>query len=286
LPTHLDKDRLISAVEFRPGAASVVHHAGFWFDSTGIAQQRDALDAKPGYTVFGGPGIPGWMGLGFWTPGTSPRHFPAGAGRLIQRGADLVLQVHYHPNGKAQRDQSSVGLYFAPQGARRRVAEIAVANMQLEIPPGRPRFVHRAGYTLPVDVQLIDVYPHMHMLGREMKAVAVLPDGHSQTLIWVKDWDFRWQPRYVYRRPMHLPHGTSIRLETIYDNSDRNPMNPFSPPRAVEWGEQSTEEMGMVFFQVLADNDGDLKLLEDDNLAHYMSTLQKLVQRLEAKESK
>ena len=110
LPTGLNADRLVAAVEFRPGTPSVVHHAGFWFDLTGQARVLDARDPGPGYTNFGGPGIPGWIGLGNWTPGTTPRRLPAGTGRLVQKGSDLVLQVHYHPTGKSRAPTNRVSL--------------------------------------------------------------------------------------------------------------------------------------------------------------------------------
>ena len=131
--------------------------------------------------------------------------------------------------------------------------------MNLEIPAGDGGHRHFATYRLPVDTILLDIYPHMHMLGREIKATANLPDGHAKTLVWIKDWSFGWQPRYVFQSPLRLPAGTQINLECVFDNSAANPLNPHSPPRKAYWGEGSDDEMGMCFLQVLTDTAEDFR---------------------------
>lgn len=283
LPTGLTEDRLVAAVDFQPGTPSVVHHAGFWFDRTGRARMLDARDPGPGYTNFGGPAVPGWIGLGNWTPGTTPQRLPEGTGRLVQQGSDLVLQVHYHPTGKRERDQSRVALYFAHPSARRLVGEIAIADMNLVIPAGDAHHRHFASYSLPVDTILLDIYPHMHMLGREIKATAFLPEGSTKTLVWIKDWSFGWQPRYVFDRPLRLPAGTRIELDCVFDNSAANPANPHSPPRTVSWGEGSDDEMGMCFFQVLTETSKDFESLTADNLEYYARTLREFWRNYEVR---
>lgn len=273
LPLELDSPRLIAAVEFQPGNPQVVHHAGFWFDRTGMAREHDRKQPGPGYTSFGGPGIPGWIGLGNWTPGTTPQRLPAGSGRRVPVGSDLVLQIHYHPTGRVEWDRSRVGLYFAEPTARRQVAEIAIGDMTLDIPPNAEHHEHKAEYTLPVDTFLLDVYPHMHLLGRQIKATAHLPSGKQQELIRIEDWDYAWQPRYSYLRPQRLPAGTRIELLCIYDNSTDNPYQPSSNPQRVFWGEGATDEMGLIYFQVLPVQDADFERLASDNSAYYDRTL-------------
>jgi mono/diheme cytochrome c family protein len=274
LPTGLKTDRLVEAVDFQPGNAQVVHHAGFWFDQSGLAREHDRAQPGPGYSNFGGPGIPGWIGLGNWTPGTTPQRLPEGTGRLLPAGSDLVLQVHYHPTGKPEWDVPRVGLYFAPPDASELVGEIAIGDMTLEIPAGRREHIHRATYKLPVDTRLLDVYPHMHLHGRKIRATAHLPDGSRQDLIHITDWDYAWQPRYAFRQPLELPRGTRIELECVYDNSTGNPYVPNSPPRNVYWGEGADDEMGLVYFQVLPVRPEDYERLTTHNLACYMRTLQ------------
>ena len=89
-------------------------------------------------------------------------------------------------------------------------------------------------------------------LGREFKAIATLPDGTTKPLLWIQHWDFNWQDRYFYKEPVLLPKGTRIDATITYDNSSDNPDNPCNPPVRVQWGMQSTDEMGALRFQMVA----------------------------------
>lgn len=83
-----------------------------------------------------------------------------------------------------------------------------------------------------------------------MKVTATLPDGTVKPIIWIKDWDFDWQDQYQYQKPVHLPQGTKLEMEAIYDNSEDNPRNPNNPPKLVTWGEQKTDEMALCGVQI------------------------------------
>jgi mono/diheme cytochrome c family protein len=260
IPIGIDSNQTVSLVEFRPGNRKVVHHALLYLDNTGAARKRDAAEPGPGYTSFGGPGIIPTGGLGGWAPGAMPRPLPEGIGKFLRKGSDLVLQIHYHPDGKAETDQSAVGIYFTKTRARNIVGGIAVRSRSLNIPPGESRYhVSARSEALPVDVQAIGITPHMHYLGKEMKVVAETPTGETIPLIWIKDWDFNWQGQYQYRSPVKLVKGSVIKLDAYYDNSSDNPNNPSKPPRQVRWGEQTTDEMCLLAVQVIADNITDLR---------------------------
>lgn len=253
IPTGLTQNRLVNAVEFRPGAPEVVHHSIMYYDTTGQGRQLDQADPGPGYSRLGSPGVAVSGSLGGWGPGGRPRRLPDGMGRPLAQGADLILQVHYHPLGRPVRDQSRIGLYFAPPSATHLVTEVMVANVDLRIPAGAAAHPHHAEYVLPVDTLLFDATPHMHVLGREIKAVAHLPNGTQQPLVWIRDWDFHWQDSYVFAEPLRLPRGTRIELDCWFDNSADNPLNPHTPPQDVTWGDYSTDEMGICYFQATTD---------------------------------
>ena len=199
-------------------------------------------------------------GLGGWAPGAMSRLLPDGMGKFLRKGSDLVLQVHYHPDGKAETDQSVVGVYFTKSPVRKIVGGIAVRTRNLDIPPGERRY-HATAQSdpLPVDVQAIGIAPHMHYIGKEMKVVAESPDGKTIPLIWIKDWDFNWQGQYQYQTPVKLTKGSVIKLDAYYDNSAENPSNPSKPPRRVRWGEQTTDEMCLLGVQVVTENLADLR---------------------------
>ena len=262
IPIPTDSNRTVAAVEFRPGNRRVVHHALLFLDHTGAARAKDESDPGPGYASFGGPGILPTGGLGGWAPGAMPRFLPDGVGKFLRKGSDLVLQIHYHPDGKPETDQSVVGVYFTRTPARTIVGGIAVRTRNLDIPAGAPRYHATAqSEPLPVDVRAIGIAPHMHYIGKEMKVVAQAPDGKTTPLIWIKDWDFNWQGQYQFRSPVPLAKGSVIKLDAYYDNSAENPRNPSRPPKRVRWGEQTTDEMCLLGVQAVTDSLAELRTI-------------------------
>jgi mono/diheme cytochrome c family protein/peroxiredoxin len=255
IPTELLRDQWVTAVEFHAGNARVAHHAIFFTDTTGRARQLDAEDPDPGFSRFGF--IPSGN-IGGWAVGTQPQPLPAGVGMRLQKGSDLVLQMHYHPTGRVERDQSSLGVYFAKAPIEKQVAGLPVFGLRFQWPADDDRIPTTGRFRVPVDVHAISVFPHMHMLGREFKMTATRPDGTVVPLIDIDDWDFNWQQAYYYKSPVALPKGTIIDLESYADNSTKNPVNPNSPPRSVRFGEQSTDEMCIGFVGCTADNNSDV----------------------------
>ena len=246
LPVDFQQDRLISAMEFKPGNRAVVHHIVLYIDTGAKSVQMDGKDTEPGYTVPGtGIGILNAEWGEVWVPGRTPRLLPAGVAIKIPKGAKLVMQVHYHKNGVAQTDVSKLALYFSKGRVQQMMRTLPLVNPAIALKPGEGSQRLMMAFTLPVDAHLHTIFPHMHLLGREMRATAILPDGTKRTipLINVNDWDFNWQETYAYKEPMALPKGTRIEVEAVYDNSDSNPRQTNHPAKTVYWGEQTTDEM-------------------------------------------
>jgi mono/diheme cytochrome c family protein len=262
VPIPLEKDTMVSGVEFRPGNHSVVHHAIMFLDASGAARKKDADDDSPGFESFGGPGITPTGGLGGWAPGAMPRFLPDGIVKYVKKGSDLVLQIHYHPNGKPSVDQSQVGVHFSKKPTQHIVTGIAVVQPKLEIPAGDAHCqIAAETKPVPADVHVMGITPHMHNLGREMKVVATRPDGEDVPLVWIKDWDFNWQGQYQFKEAVPLPKGSIIKVTAVYDNSDKNPKNPNNPPQAVHWGESTSDEMLLCSVQVFTEKQSDLKVV-------------------------
>jgi len=130
----------------------------------------------------------------------------------------------------------------------------------LDIPAGARDFVVSDSFRLPVDADALAVYPHAHYLGHILEGYATLPDGRRKWLIRIPDWDPKWQAVYHYREPVFLPKGTVISMRYHYDNSSANPRNPNSPPRRVEGGNQSTDEMAHLWLQLLPRGSADERI--------------------------
>ena len=141
--------------------------------------------------------------------------------------------------------------------ARGRTSLIMV-NTNLDIPPGDSNYVVKSSLTMPRDVEFSGIFPHAHWLCKDMKVDAHLPNGETTHLVWIKDWDFNWQGGYRYEKPVQLPKGTRVDLEYTFDNSDKNPRNPSTPPARVRFGEQTTDEMAVAFFTVVLPSPADV----------------------------
>ncbi|MCF6314568.1 MAG: hypothetical protein L3J39_19120 [Verrucomicrobiales bacterium] len=254
LPLGLEKDQWVRAVEIRPSARSVVHHALFFLDNTGKARQLQQKDPKPG---FNGKGFKSTGSLGAWAVGGMPLALDDGFALPLPKGSDLVLQTHFHPSGKLEKEKTKVGIYFAKQEPKRKIGEFQIpphfgAQVGLTIAPDDSHYVIQDHLTVPEDLELITVWAHAHQIARSMKADATLPNGKKLPLFYIDDWDFNWQGQYQYQKPVLLPKGTRIDVTIIYDNSAHNINNPNSPPQRIHWGEASDDEMGSIIFQCVA----------------------------------
>ena len=242
VPTNLPRDVYISAVEFRPGNARVVHHILTFFDTTGAAKALDKADPAPGYYSYSGPGIEISGELGGWTPGTKPYHLPDGIGRAFPKGADVIIQVHYHPSGKPEKDRSRLGLHFAEKPVKQSFQWANATSYKFSIPAGAPDVEVKASWYVPADLEALAIKPHMHQLGHDFRMFVTLPGGRRRDLIHIADWNPDWQEVYYFQAPVSLPKGSVVHVVGRYDNTARA-RNPNHPPKLVTFGQKSTDEM-------------------------------------------
>jgi hypothetical protein len=255
----------VDAVEFRPGNFKVVHHAAMRLDKTRLSRKRDAREPGPG---FGGMTMPEttYMPNGQflnWQPGKLPYRAPE-VSWLLETNTDLVLQLHLKPDGKPEPVQCSVGFYFTARAPERQGFKIVLDNPTIDIPPGESNYQLEDSYVLPVDADVTAIFPHAHYLAREMQGFATLPDGTKKWLLLIKNWDFDWQGDYRFAHPVLLPKGTALHMLFTYDNSTNNVRNPNHPPKRVQFGMETTDEMGELWIQALPRREDDLAKLADD----------------------
>ena len=247
----IPKGKYIKAAEYRPSNRRVVHHALLAVDVTGQArkQQTDPAEGFKGSGNIPGQIFPGSMGT--WTPGRDPLPLPDGLSMPWKPGADLVLQLHLHPSGKPEEEQSSIGLYLTDQPPRRSMVDLLLIDKKIDIPPGERSYHTRDEFTLPIDMETLGVFPHMHLIGKEIKVTAYPPDGEPLSLLRIDDWDFNWQTFYQFAAPVKLAAGTRIVLDATHDNSADNIHNPSQPPERVTWGEETRNEMTVAIVQLV-----------------------------------
>jgi len=251
----LEKTRWIKAIEIRPGERRLVHHANLIVDRSQSSRRQEKSP---------GSGFPG-MELQiesesfdpdghffFWKPGTIIEPEPPGMALRLDPGNDLVLNTHLQPSGKAEKIQPAIGIYFTEEPATKFPLLLQLENdRKLDIPAGDSNFVVTDEFTLPETVSLLAIYPHAHYLARDMLAQAKFAGGKTKTLLHISRWDLNWQAVFTYATPVDLPAGSTVSMRYTYDNSEKNPANPNTPPLRVVAGNRATDEMAHLWLQVL-----------------------------------
>jgi tetratricopeptide (TPR) repeat protein len=257
LPIETSAGRHIRAWEFLPGSGAV-HHATMQFDPARVARTLDERDPDGGYEglVPHSAMSPDGYFLG-WLPGLTSNVAPRGMSWPLPASADLIVMMHLKPTGKAETIRSRLGLYFSDTAPQLQPTLIRMTRQHMDIPPGERRYVVTDSFALDVDVDLYTIQPHAHLLAKEVKSYATLPDGTRKWLIYIKEWDFNWQGVFRYAEPQYLPGGTTITFEFVYDNSADNHRNPHRPPQHVRYGQHTTDEMAELWLQVVTRQPAD-----------------------------
>ena len=258
LPIPTDRVRYVRAIEFHPDNARVVHHANIGVDRTRSSRLLDAKDPEPGYSggMVQDARYPDGQMLG-WTPGQAPHAAPSGMQWRLEPGSDLVVQMHLQPTGKVESLSIAVGFYFTDEAPMQTPLGLRLGSETIDIPAGASNYLVQDRFVLPADVDVLAIQPHAHNLAKHMEADAERPDGTRVPLIEIVGWDFRWQDVYRYRTPVRLPKGTAISMRYVYDNSAANPRNPHHPPARVVWGQNTSDEMGDLWLQLVPVNNAD-----------------------------
>jgi peroxiredoxin len=237
------EDKWIQAMECKPGNTAVVHHIIVYLVPSGVTPTGQAGRLRSNW-------------LGAFAPGLRPQVLDESLGRFVQKGTKLLFEIHYTPNGTAQKDRSYVGFKFAdPKQVKKEVAVQNAGNFTFKIPPGDPNYEVESEFVFRQKALLLSISPHMHVRGKDFRYDLVFPDGKRETILWVPRYDFGWQTTYMLDKPRELPRGTKMHCVAHFDNSADNYANP-DPSVEVSWGEQTWEEMMFGWFEMsLADQD-------------------------------
>jgi len=253
--THLAEDKWVQMAEVRPSSAAHVHHAVVYIRPPDSPWLRHAPVGEPfTASMLSDPEERRQAHettsdlLLVYAPGSAPDRWADGTAKFVPAGSDLVFQMHYTTNGEAASDETSVGLVFAKSAPKRRVITLQLNNHALLIPPGAEDFRVEVQGTVPNDATLLSLFPHMHLRGKRFEYDIVHDDGSVETLLRV-NYHFHWQLSYKLAEPRELKAGTRLRAVAWYDNSRNNPHNP-DPEKMVRWGDQTSDEMMVGFFDV------------------------------------
>lgn len=246
IPTNLKEDIWIRGVELRPTDRRVVHH----IISDLVEGNGQPFDLKPRLTRDPSlKEIPSGLGAGL-VPGRLYEAFDEGTVRRIPAGSAIVLQMHYTTIGQPVTDQTEVGIILAkepPKATAKVLGGGQMPNTTFVIPPGAANHEVSARKTFDRDTYLSNLYPHMHVRGKDVSYSLVYPDGREEVLLRVPRYDFNWQMRYKFAEPKLAPKGSTLVVTAHFDNSPANRFNP-DPTATVRWGDQTWEEMLIGYF--------------------------------------
>ncbi len=210
----------VRAVELKVAKRTVVHHAVLSVDPTDSSRRLDLEDPQPGFAGMISPGShsPDGFFVG-WAPGKSYFQVAPGMAWRLEAESDLVLHLHLRPRGAVEEINAELGFHLADRPPERRPALLRLGSETLDIPAGIADYVAEDSLVLPVDVDLLSLFPHAHFLAREMHASATFPDGVPRCLLRIERWDFDWQDEYRFVQTIALPRGTKLTMRYVYDNS-------------------------------------------------------------------
>ena len=290
IPYELPTDTFASLIEFIPGNRNVVHHVNgdmvkYQFDKKkdvfagerAIDMAEDTATLLQAFQKLGLPNDDGTYpvlqkSVVNYLPGAKGQKYPDGLGGYLlpRKGAFLLNDIHYGFTSKDDiLDSSYINIFFSKTPPNRPVQEFQLGTLSsfgnapvmpdLIIQPNTEKQVY-SRYTVPEDISILTINPHMHLLGKSFKAYALQPNGDTIRLIYIPRWDFNWQYFYTFKKMVKIPKGSTIVAEGVYDNTKQNPSNPFSPPQLVRdrnGSMKATDEMFQFIVTYLPYQPGD-----------------------------
>ena len=273
LDPQLSETKWITGLEVLPGNADLVHHVVIFSDPDGASEAQ--VDEAGGYDCYGSANVPNSGVLFAWAPGGEPMRMPDESGFAMSPGEKLVAQVHYHPvydSAEEMSDQTGLKIQWRDTAPDKTVLYEVLGGVfennvnspqwddpPFEIPAGASN--HSEVWREPMtqipsgaDIRIFGLFPHMHMLGRDIRISLAHEDGSETCLAHIPNYDFEWQLTYMYDAPIaELPSiqpSDTLVISCTYDNSDTNPFFQeylatagITAPVDVGVGENTLDEM-------------------------------------------
>jgi hypothetical protein len=219
LPTNLKEDRWINAIDFQPGAGTVVYSASMFV----VPPSGGRVPDKAGATSDCPPNA---EAIGHWAPGHRVSRLPNGAAIRLPANARVAARIRYRKNGQAGADRSSVGLYFAKDPPGKLVRSVTINAPATVIPANAESLRVKASYAINESTEAVAIRPLLFPFAKSIEVSAHRPDGSVEVLIWAKDYRFDWQPAYFFKKPVALPAGARVEVTAYLDNSEKNQNTP------------------------------------------------------------
>ena len=270
----LTEERWVRMVEIRPSniqGRKILHHSiahvvqdpndpdSDSIDRGTASGRRDRQGADdPSAAINARPSLMEWaIGKGY-------DRYMDGTGKLLKPGQKISWDQHVHAVGENVTAGSDLGIWFYKKGEepKHRSYLIGFTGLKdgsagLDIPPNS--ITHTEGFTVLKENTLITNFqPHFHLRGKAMQVEAILPDGQSQIISYVDNFNFNWMTNYIYAEDAipAFPKGTVIHVIAFYDNTTNNKNNP-DPNQWVGYGDRTVDEMAHAWMNVVYLSDAE-----------------------------
>lgn len=200
VPASIAKARYVQAIDIRPGDTRAIRYARVYVDRTHSARRHE---------IAAGQGFPGSDPaidrplnepdegrFLFWKPGEAPYVEPEGFAWRLDPGDDLILSVALRPTGRVEQVKPAIALYFTEDPQEK-------FPMLVKLDAGED-------FQLPLDADILAVYPEASSSAGSMEAFAMLPNAERRGLIQIPEWDANRQDVYRYQQPVYVPRGSVI----------------------------------------------------------------------------
>lgn len=267
----LKQARYLRAIEVMPGNKKLVHHCRVDFDTTDNFFKKADEFGFANTNDFNTLPLPAYSFVGDYVPGINPYIYPKNMGYKLPAKSSILINLHYSPVSKDDADQTEVRLYFYKDTLNIRpvnhytfvLGNNDIVKTKLYIKPNIIDCFKLDIQPAPMDISVLCIQPHMHVLGKTMKIYAVSPSNTDTIpLCKIDKWDFNWQENYYFNNLVKIPKGYMLKAEACYDNTVNNPSNPNNPPKPINFvGDMvTTNEMLEFYIQTLEYVDGDEKM--------------------------
>jgi hypothetical protein len=254
----LTEPRWVRAIEIRPSTIDgrrVTHHALARLEQEEPGADRTNADDDDA------------VGAGLfmeWAVGKQGELMRPGSGKLLLPGSKIIWDIHYHSVGEDIETAEELAIYLYPKGEEPKYRQtlalfhaIEGGPRGLDIPPNAVS-VHQGFHVMKKAGRIENFQPHMHLRGKAMSMEAILPDGSTELLSFVDNYEFNWHVNYVYAEdaaPL-FPKGTMLRFTSWHDNTTANKYNP-DPNQWVGWGDRTVDEMAHAWVNITYMEDAD-----------------------------
>ena len=223
--------RWVKAVEIRPSnlqGRKILHHSIAYhiLRPDNVAAVNQGVQVARG-TSFSGSAAPSAADLVNrrpqlmeWAIGKGYDRYMEGTGKLIMPGEKISWDQHIHAAGEEVTSSSEIGLWLYPKGQEptKRSYLVGFTGLKngtegLDIPPNAVAYTE--GFNVLKENTIITNFqPHFHLRGKAMQVEAILPNGATQTISYVKDFNFNWMTNYIFTDEASpvFPKGTIIKV--------------------------------------------------------------------------